>query len=337
MMTLLDNYRFEWPWLLLALLALPLLAYLRGRRGAAPAIIFPTAFLFAGLATARRSRWGFVWPTVVLCSLASGIVALARPQLILSTEESKSEGIAICLTVDVSVSMNTEDFIIGGVRSNRITAAKRVMHDFIKGRSNDRIGIVAFAGAPYFPCPLTMDHDWLLTNIDRVQLGITGDGTAIGSGIATAARRLDLEKVAKSKVIVLITDGANNSGRLSPQDAARLAATLGIRIYTIAIGTSGQHLIPYRGQIINSGRQEFDEPTLQEVARIGNGQFFKAQDIDALERVFQNIDQLERSQVQRKRKLHTKDLFQWPAGLAAALLALGMIWRYTLGRTQPQE
>jgi Ca-activated chloride channel homolog len=151
MMTLLDNYRFEWPWLLLALLALPLLAYLRGRRGAAPAIIFPTAFLFAGLATARRSRWGFVWPTVVLCSLASGIVALARPQLILSTEESKSEGIAICLTVDVSVSMNTEDFIIGGVRSNRITAAKRVMHDFIKGRSNDRIGIVAFAGAPYSP------------------------------------------------------------------------------------------------------------------------------------------------------------------------------------------
>lgn len=336
-MTLLDNYRFEWPWLLLFLILVPLLAFLRGRRGAAPAISFPTAFLFAGMAQARRSRWGMVWPTIALITLALGVATLARPQQILATEESKTEGIAICLTVDVSVSMNTEDFIIGGVRSNRITAAKRVLHDFIKGRSNDRIGIVAFAGAPYFPCPLTLDHDWLLSNIDRVQLGITGDGTAIGSGIATAARRLDMEKTAKSKVIVLVTDGANNSGRLSPQDAARLAATLGIRIYTIAIGTSGHHLIPYRGQIINSGRQEFDEPTLQEVARIGNGQFFKAQDIDALERVFQNIDQLERSQVQRKKKFHTKDLFQWSGGLAAALLALGMIWRYTLGRALPND
>jgi Ca-activated chloride channel homolog len=336
-MNWLESYRFAWPWVLTALALLPPLALWRGKRGAAPAIYFPTAFLFAGMAAEKRSRIGAPWLTLALAALACGILALARPQEVLSTEESNTEGIAICLTVDVSVSMNTEDFIIGGTRSNRITAAKRVLEDFIKGRKSDRIGIVAFAGAPYFPCPLTLDHDWLLTNISRVQLGITGDGTAIGSGIATAALRLINEKNVKSKVIVLVTDGANNSGRLSPQDAARLAATDGIRIYTIAIGTSGQHLIPYNGQIINSGRQEFDEPTLKEVASIGNGQFFKAEDLDSLEQVFKDIDKLERSEVIHKKKLHTQELFHYPASLAAALLCLGMLWSMTLGRAQPQE
>jgi Ca-activated chloride channel homolog len=337
MTTRIEDYTFAWPWVLTALALLPLLALWRGRPGAAPAIQFATAFLFAGLGSTRRSRFGKLWVTLALLALGSAIVALARPQRILAVEESKTEGIAICLTVDVSISMDTDDFMIGGQRATRIMAAKRVMEDFIKARPNDRIGIVAFAGAPYFPCPLTLQHDWILENLDRVQLGITGDGTAIGSGLATAATRLDLEKTAKSKVIVLITDGANNSGRLSPQDAARLGATLGVRIYTISIGTPGHHLIHHKGRVINSGRQEFDEPTLQEVARIGNGKFYRAQDVDALGRVFQDIDQLERSEVLRKKKVHTEDIFHWPAGLAALLLALGMTWSLTFGRAQPLE
>jgi Ca-activated chloride channel homolog len=337
MMRWIDSYQFAWPWVLSALALLPLLALWSGRRGATAAIQFPTAFLFAGMAVEKRSRFGALWISLALLALGCGIIALARPQEILASEEEQSEGVSICLAVDVSLSMGDDDFVIGGIRSTRISAAKRVMRDFISQRKNDRIGIVAFAGAPYFPCPLTLDHDWLLQNLDRVELGVTVDGTAIGSGIATAARRLDLDKKAKSKIIILITDGANNSGRLSPQDAASLAATLGIRIYCVSIGTEGVHTYRVGGRIINSGRQEFDEPTLKKVAEIGNGQFFRVQDTTALEQVFKNIDELEKSNLQRKKKYRTKELYRWPASLAALLLMLGMLWQSTLGSSQPQD
>jgi Ca-activated chloride channel family protein len=232
--------------------------------------------------------------------------------------------------------MLTEDYFVGGQPTNRLIAAKQVMRDFIKGRANDRIGIVAFAGNPYLPCPLTLDHDWLERNIERVQTGITGDGTAIGSGLAAAATRLDLEKKVKSKVIVLLTDGANNSGRLSPQDAAKLGATLGVKIYTIAIGTSGEKMIPLPGgRMYNSGREEFDEPTLKEVARIGNGAYYRAQDSDALKHVFSTIDTLERTEVIKRRSTHGEDLYPWVVATAAGLLALGLMLNHTVLRTSP--
>ena len=332
----LPDYQFGSPWWLLLLLALPLIGWLRGRSGRAPAIVFPTVHLVRDLARPARSASGGFAIGLLILSLAAAILAMARPQKLLSTDETKTEGIAICLTVDVSLSMLTEDFIIGGRPTNRLVAAKRVMRDFIKGRSSDRIGIVAFAGAPYLPCPMTLDHDWLEQNIERVQTGITGDGTAIGSGIAAAARRLDLEKTAKSKLLVLLTDGANNSGRLSPQDAAKLAATLGIRIYTIAIGTPGEHMIPLPGgRMHNSGRQEFDEPTLIEVARIGNGSFYKAQDLNALERIFKTIDQLEKTEVQKRKLIEIKEVFHPFAIAACALIALSLLLNQTLLRTAP--
>ncbi len=332
----LPDYRLASPWWLLLLLLLPLLSLLRGKWGRAPAIIFPTVHLVRDLARPARSSPGWFGGALFVLSLASAIFALARPQKILSIDESKTEGIAICLTVDVSLSMRTPDFRIGGVPTDRLTAAKRVMRDFIRGRTNDRIGIVAFAGAPYLPCPMTLDHDWLETNIERVQMGITADGTAIGSGIASAAQRLDLEKSAKSKVLVLITDGANNSGRLSPQDAAKLAATLGVRIYTIGIGTAVQQLIPLPdGRVINSHRLEFDEETLKEVARIGNGSYYRAQDIDALKQIFQTIDQLEKTEVLRRVTIETKEAYQPFAAVAATLLCLGMLLRQTLLRAAP--
>jgi Ca-activated chloride channel family protein len=298
--------------------------------------LFPTTFLMRNVARPARSRAGAFGFSLVLLSLTAAIVGMARPQRVKTFDETKTEGIAICLTVDVSLSMLTEDFVVGGTPTNRLVAAKRVMKDFIQGRSSDRIGIVAFAGAPYLPCPMTLDHEWLERNIERVQTGITGDGTAIGSGIAAAARRLDLEKGAKSKVLVLLTDGANNSGRLSPQDAAKLAATLGIRVYTIAIGTSGEHLIPLPGgRVINSGRQEFDEPTLQEVARIGNGAFYKAQDIGALERIFQTIDQLEKTEVQKRTRIETEERYHLFVIAAALLLALALLLSQTVFRAAP--
>lgn len=323
------------PAWLLALLLLPVLAWWRGRIGRAPAVRFPTAFLLRDLGTPAKAARGGLTFGLVLLSLAAAILGLARPQKVIAHDEDKSEGIAICLTVDVSLSMLIEDFYISGRPVNRLTAAKRVMRDFIRGRKSDRVGIVAFAGAPYQPCPLTLDHEWLEMNLDRVQTGVMEDGTAIGSGLAAAARRLDKETV-PSKVVILLTDGANNSGKLSPQDAAKLAATLGQKIYTIAIGTPGVHMIPLpNGRVITSGRQEFDEATLQEVARIGSGSFYMAQDLNALQDIFDTIDRLEKSEIKRRSIVETEELFLYPVAAAAALLLLALLLRLSLLNAAP--
>jgi Ca-activated chloride channel family protein len=329
------NFQFADPWWLLLLLLLPLMMWLRGRKGNAPTVMFPTAGLIEDLGHKARARHGGFFVNLGQLALIPAIIAMARPQKTISTEELKSEGIAICVAFDVSLSMLIEDYSVNLHTINRITAAKRVLRDFIKGRPADRIGIVAFAGAPYIPCPPTLDHDWLLNNLDRIQTGIMEDGTAIGSGIATAARRLDQPDV-KSKVIVLITDGANNSGKLSPLDAARLAAALGIRIYTIGVGTPGMHLIKLpNGQFINSGRDEFDEVSLKQIATIGNGMFFKAQDSATLENVFKAINEMEKTEIRHQVIVHTEDVFEWFLIPAAALFALYLLWKVTAARTAP--
>lgn len=331
----LPNIILAHPEWLYALVLLPLLAWWRGRAGRAPAVSFPTAFILKDMGYKAKSASGDFFLGLVLLSLFAAIVALARPQKVISRDEDKTEGIAICLTVDVSLSMLIEDFYIGGSPVNRLTAAKRVMRDFIRGRKNDRVGIVAFAGAPYQPCPLTLDHEWLESNLDRVQTGVMEDGTAIGSGLAAASRRLDKEDV-PSKVIILLTDGANNSGKLSPQDAAKLAATLGQKIYTIAIGTPGVHMIPLpNGRVITSGRQEFDEGTLQEVARIGSGSFYMAQDLSALKEIFDTIDRLEKTEIKKRSIVETEELFMVPATLAVALLGLALLLRLTFLSAAP--
>ena len=323
-------------WLLLLPVA-PLLALLRGARGKRAAIKFPTASLLRDLGRPARNRLGGFIFGLILLSLTFGILALSRPQKILSYEEEKAEGIAIMLTVDVSLSMLIEDFYIGAQPVNRLTAAKRVMADFIKGRRSDKIGIVAFAGETYLPCPLTLDRDWLINNLDRVQTQRVGDGTAIGSGIASAANRMRREK-SPSKVIVLLTDGANNSGRLSPQDAAKLAATLGIKIYTIAIGTPGIHSIPdpKRGTFTPVGQQLFDEGTLKEVASIGNGQFYMAQNLSSLSDVFDTIDTLEKTKIEHHKIIETEELFPWPLAVSAVALFLALLLSLTVMHSAPE-
>lgn len=330
------NFQILHPlWLLLWAL-LPVLALLRGAAGQRAAIRFPTVALLRDLGHPAHQRRGGLVFNLVLMSLFLGAGALSRPQKVLSYDEEKSEGISIMLTFDVSLSMLIEDMYIGGQPVNRLTAAKRVVADFIQQRRNDRIGIVAFAGETYLPCPLTLDRDWLVNNLDRVQTQRVGDGTAIGSGIASAANRLRKEKTA-SKVIVLLTDGANNSGRLSPTDAARLAATLGIKIYAIAFGTPGIHSIPdpRRGTFTPVGQQLFDEKTLQEVARIGNGQFYMAQSLNSLEDVFSEINRLEKTKIERRKITETEELFPWPLAVAAAALFLALLLSQTALRTAP--
>lgn len=332
------DFQFAQPWWLLLLGLIPLMLVIRGGRSARPAIRFPTVSLLRGVASPARAGFGWMWFSLVLAAIVFGIGALARPQKLLATEEEKSDGISIMLTVDVSLSMLIEDFFIGGLPVNRLTAAKRVMSDFIQGRKSDRIGIVAFAGETYLPCPLTLDRDWLINNLDRVQTQRVGDGTAIGSGLASAANRLNKEKT-KSKVIVLLTDGANNSGRLSPQDAARLGATLGIKIYTIAIGTPGIHVIPdpRRGTFTPVGQQLFDEKTLKEVATIGSGQFYMAQDLNSLAEVFSTIDKLEKTKIERRKFTEVEELFHWPLYAAAACLLLAMLLSVLFLQTAPES
>lgn len=325
------------PLWLLVLPLVPLLAMLRGARGKRAAIKFPTTSLLRDLGRPARNRMGGFVFGLILISLTFGIVALSRPQKILSYEEEKAEGISIMLTVDVSLSMLIEDFYIGGQPVNRLTAAKRVMADFIKGRRSDKIGIVAFAGETYLPCPLTLDRDWLINNLDRVQTQRVGDGTAIGSGIASAANRMRREK-SPSKVIVLLTDGANNSGRLSPQDAAKLAATLGIKIYTIAIGTPGIHSIPdpRRGTFTPVGQQLFDEGTLKEVAAIGSGQFYMAQNLSSLSDVFSTIDKLEKTKIEHHKIIETEELFPWPLAVSTIALFLALLLSLTFLHSAPE-
>ncbi len=332
------DFQFAQPWWLLLLGLIPLMLVIRGGRSARPAIRFPTVSLLRGVASPARAGFGWMWFSLVLAAIVFGIGALARPQKLLATEEEKSDGISIMLTVDVSLSMLIEDFFIGGQPVNRLTAAKRVMSDFIQGRKSDRIGIVAFAGETYLPCPLTLDRDWLINNLDRVQTQRVGDGTAIGSGLASAANRLNKEKT-KSKVIVLLTDGANNSGRLSPQDAARLGATLGIKIYTIAIGTPGIHVIPdpRRGTFTPVGQQLFDEKTLKEVATIGSGQFYMAQDLNSLAEVFSTIDKLEKTKIERRKFTEVEELFHWPLYAAAACLLFAMLLSVLFLQTAPES
>jgi len=331
------NFQILHPLWLLLLPLVPLLALLRGARGKRPAIKFPTTSLLRDLGRPAHSGAGGFAFGLVLTSLVFGIAALSRPQKVLSYDEEKTEGISIMLTFDVSLSMLIEDMYIGGQPVNRLTAAKRVVADFIRERRNDKIGIVAFAGETYLPCPLTLDRDWLVNNLDRVQTQRVGDGTAIGSGIASAANRLRREKTA-SKVIVLLTDGANNSGRLSPTDAAKLAATLGIKIYAIAFGTPGIHSIPdpKRGTFTPVGQQLFDEKTLQEVARIGGGQFYMAQSLNSLEDVFGEINRLEKTKIERRKITETEELFPWPLAVAALALFLALLLSLTVLHSAPE-
>lgn len=331
------NFQILHPLWLLLLPLVPLFAILRGSRGKRAAIKFPTTSLLRDLGRpARNGLGGFIFGLILL-SLTFGIAALSRPQKVLSFEEEKAEGIAIMLTFDVSLSMLIEDMYIGGQPVNRLTAAKRVVANFIKGRQSDRIGIVAFAGETYLPCPLTLDRDWLINNLDRVQTQRVGDGTAIGSGIASAANRLRKEKN-PSKVIVLLTDGANNSGRLSPQDSAKLAATLGIKIYAIAFGTPGVHSIPdpKRGTFTPVGQQLFDEKTLEEVAQIGNGQFYMAQSMNSLQEIFATINQLEKTKIERRKITETDELFPYPLAVSAIALFLALLLSLTVLHSAPE-
>ncbi len=329
---------FALPWALLLLLLIPVLAWLKGRFGGTPGVIFSSTATLRSIGVRRRSRAGDLLTALALAAFAAFVIAFARPQLGKTITRTQASGIDIMLALDVSGSMQAEDFSIGGRRANRLEAVKQVAQKFIEQRPNDRIGIVAFAGRPYLVSPLTLDHDWLIQNLDRVRLGMVEDGTAIGSALAAAEGRLK-DKQAKTKIIVLLTDGDNTAGKVLPLTAAEAAKALGIRIYTIGAGTRGMAPFPVQDPFGRTFYQnmpvQIDEATLKKIAEISKGEYFRATDTQSLEEIFGEIDKLEKTKIEVEKIAQYRDLFPWFLVAGVSFLVLEIAASQTIWRRLP--
>lgn len=312
-------------WLLL-LLALPPLAWFHHRRASLGALTYSRLPAAAGR---RRGAWRLHLPFYArLIAFACLALALARPQLGYAWEESLTEGIDIQLVLDISGSMGAEDF----KPKDRLTVAKQVVKDFVAGRPGDRIGLTVFSGAAMTRAPLTTDRDMLDLLIDSVELNALPDGTAIGVALASAAARLK-DSAARTKIVVLVTDGANNAGAIDPVSAAALCKGLGLKVYTIGVGSGARVPVPLSTQDPVTGRtvtQRYimnvpvDEGLLRQIAQRTGGQFYRATDRESLQRIFREIDRLEKTPLQVKRYVRYREAFPplvW-AGLAFLLFPL---------------
>jgi len=325
----------EWFWLMALL---PLVLIWRGRRGPVAAVAYPDVGLAREIARSSRSRIG-VWTwAVALLAAALMITALARPQRVHGRTETTANGIDIVLGLDVSGSMQALDFLVQEQRVNRIQVVKSVVAKFIEERPDDRIGLVAFAGAPYLVSPITLDHSWLEQNLDRVNIGSTDDGTAIGTAIASCVNHLR-RAAGKSKVVILLTDGVNNTGKISPLAAAEAARALGVRIYTIGVGVRGKAPMPVRDEAghlhVVMAQVDVDERTLAAVAELTGGRFYRATDTDSLRKIYDEINGLEKSAETVRKFEHFDELYRWALIPALALLGLWFILQHTRWRRLP--
>lgn len=326
---------FLHPHLLWLLLLLPvlLLFYVLWRRKQQASLRMPSLHFLDGVGGGVRVYLRHSVFALRLLALGLIIIALARPQSSSSWSEDRVEGIDIMLTMDISTSMLAMDF-----QPNRVEAAKEVAMRFVANRPNDNIGLVVFAGESFTACPLTQDHATLINRLRSMTPGIIEDQTAIGSGIATAIGRLK-ESKAKSKVIILLTDGANNTGNISPKMAADLAKTFGISIYTIGVG-SGAGEAPYPietpfGTVVRNMPVDLDEPTMRQIAEISGGAYFRATDNESLSAIYKKIDQLEKTKLSTRNYHTTYEEFFIFVLVAALLLLIEFVLRSTLFRTNP--
>ena len=325
----------EWFWLLALL---PIAMLWRGRRGPIAAVEYSDVGIAREVARASRSRPGRLLWLLPLLAGALMIVGLARPQRGHSRTEVTANGIDIVLGLDVSGSMQALDFDIDGQRLNRIAIVKSVVAKFIEERPNDRIGLIAFAGAPYLVSPLTLDHDWLQQNLERVDVGAGDDGTAIGSALAASVNRLRTTP-AKSKVVILLTDGMNNTGKISPLSAAEAAKALGVKVYTIGVGVRGKAPIPVKDEVGNThmvmAKVDVDEKTLQAVADQTGGKFYRATDTNSLQRIYDQINSLERTAQTVQKFERYEELYPWALIPSLAVLALSSLLQQTRFRRLP--
>lgn len=319
---------FAHPYLLLLLLVLPVTAWLKGRLGWRAAFLYSSVQLLDGLTHITRSRAGGFLAALRWLVLALLIGALTQPRLSKSVTEVTASGVDIAVAIDMSGSMELPDFVVNNRRVNRLDMAKIVLQQFIDKRPNDRIGLVAFGGRAYIASPLTLDHDYLQQDVDRLHLHMIEDNTAIGSGLATAVNRLrDLKS--KSKIVILMTDGQNNAGKIAPLDAAKAAQTLGVKVYTIGIGTPEIATRMGRPDLLP------DEDTLQQIASLTGGKYYRADNAGHFREIYAEIDKLEKTEATMKKYMKHRELFPWVVSCGLALLLVEVSLGQTIFRRLP--
>ncbi len=312
--------RFADPWFLVALAALPfwIRHYITSKPALNNSVRFSDTAMITRLLHHGRpvgAHAGFIFRVVAVTLI---IFALARPQTGVREEEYISRGIDIMLTLDLSSSMSATD-----LAPNRLAAAKKVLVEFIGGRKNDRIGLVVFSAQGYTQCPLTLDYPILLDFLDNSYIGLIEDGTAIGMALATAANRLK-DSDAKSRIAILLTDGVNNRGSIDPMTAAKMAKSIGVRVYTIGVGREGTFLQTVQDPVLGARqvrvRTQIDEKLLRNIAAITGGRYYRAEDSETLLDIYKRIDKLEKTDMKTTIHVRHTDWFMWL--LAAALAAL---------------
>lgn len=331
---------FAHPYLLLLLLLLPILAWLQGKRGQNSAFLYSSVQLVKPLSGLTRSRAGRILLLLRWLSLALFIIALAQPRFIKGESSNRASGIDIAVAIDLSGSMAAEDFELDRNRVNRLVIAKDVLRKFIEKRPADRIGLIAFAGRAYIASPMTLHHDFLLQNLERLYLGMIEDRTAIGSGLTAALNRLrDLPS--KSKIVILMTDGVNNAGKVPPLTAAEIAETLKIKVYTIGIGTQGTAPMPvgtdpFSGQkVYRQVPVDIDEETLTKVAERTGGKYYRADNSESFRKIYAEIDRLEKTDFEVKKYRQYEELFAWVILGGLFILLLEIILSQTVWRKLP--
>jgi Ca-activated chloride channel family protein len=329
---------FRDPLFLLLLILPPLILYFLKRRVQPGAIVYPDTSACNGVSPTWKV-WGLAaLPWLVAAALMILILGLSRPQLGLKQSQVRREGVDIVLAIDASTSMLAEDFRGGGSLNNRMEVVKKVAGDFIERRPNDRMGIVIFAGKPYILAPITWDHDFSTTRLKEVKPGMIEDGTAIGSGLATAVNRLR-ESKAKSKVIILLTDGMNNAGQITPEAAAEAAKDMGVIVYTIGAGSKGEVPYPVVDQYGNKQYQllkvDLDEALLQKIAATTHGRYFRATDAHSLDLIFNRIDKLAKTLMEMPQYQEYIDLYPYFLMTALILLLIETIFANTILRRLP--
>ena len=328
-------HRFADPWLLLLVLVPPLIAWWQAtpRGSGRGAIKYPDLSLLRRSGGDRTGRRRHLLGALRLVALTCLIVAFARPQTGISSEEISTRGIDIVLGLDISSSMLAED-----IEPNRLAAAKAVASTFVRGRRSDRIGLVVFAGEAFTQAPLTLDYDVVSSVMAELEVGMVEDGTAIGLGLATALKRLQ-DSPAESRVVILLTDGRNNRGEIDPATAAQMAQALGVRVYTIGAGSRGTARVPVDdpafGRRYVNVEVDVDEESLSAIAELTGGRFFRATDRESLEAIYAEIDELETTEIDIESFTRYGELFAYPLVIGLVLLLLEIVLANTVLRRLP--
>ncbi|BES71931.1 VWA domain-containing protein [Marinobacter nanhaiticus D15-8W] len=316
-----------YPWML-PLAILPLLWWRRQRKeaGQVAAPTLPVGHWLSDLPGVSRSgNARSIWQKLLLLlAWLLLVVALARPQYVGESVQLPVTGRDLLLAVDISPSMEEEDMILGQRRVNRLTAVKDVLNDFIAQREGDRLGLLLFGTQPYIQAPLSFDHETIRTLLQEAQLGMAGRATAIGDAIGLAVKRLR-DRPQEQRVLVLLTDGANTAGEVTPEKAAEIAAAAGVRIYTIGMGAESMVQRGFLGSRKVNPSRDLDEELLQSIADETGGRYFRARSTPELEMIYETINQLEPIELEGKQYRPTTDLFYWPAGIAVLLMLVGML------------